>query len=121
MIKKYLPLFIALFSAIFTACGDSDPETDFPDALYVDLSQMDFEKEGGYKFLSINSVNIAWEVTSDADWILISPSKGYVSTPVRIAVKANESATVRTDTVWVKSTYASHPSEYAVKIVQKGN
>lgn len=113
-------LFTTTFFAAYS-CGETDAPADYPDDLYVDPLVLEFDSVGGYKFLNISSRNVAWQITNDIEWVEVSPENGFVTTPVKVVAKPNDSGYSRTDSFIVKSTFASHPSEYHVKITQKSH
>ena len=63
-----------------------------------------FQAKGEDKSFNISiDGDIKWEVTSNATWVSISPSKGDKSADVRITTNPNDSLSPRTATITVKS------------------
>lgn len=106
--------------AAMSSCGDSTPDYDTPDDLYVLESTLEFEASGGYQFLNVVSENIAWRVESVQPWVAVAPSAGASSASVRVEAQPNTTSAARRDTIFINSTYAAHPSSIPVVIVQSG-
>lgn len=125
--KRFLSYFYGLLLVsvtlpILSACGETDPDNgeEYPAPFYVADKEMTFEDNGGYQLLYVQSVNIAWQIECAAEWVTASPASGAYHEAVRVDVKPNPSESERSDTLWVRSTSASYPQDFPVRIFQKG-
>jgi len=72
--------------ALLASCTEEPPVTSYD--LSIDLSQsvVAIATEGGSKTVEVNSGDVTWNATSNADWISFTPATGKGKTNVTVTV-----------------------------------
>lgn len=99
---------------------NSTPETQKTPASITSLtsSSLSFSEEGGTQAVSFTSA-LAWTVSSDADWVTVSPASGAAGkVEIQVSAAANGNYDGRTATLTVKSEAVS--ATLSVSQKQKG-
>ena len=60
--------------AVLVGCQPQEENLGTPD-ISISANEMAFEVEGGDKELTVNATR-DWKVTTDADWVVVSPESG---------------------------------------------
>ena len=76
---KFKSLFFAAVTAAFAfiSCENESENLGAPD-LSISTSSMEFEAAGGDQELTVTATR-DWKVTSDAEWVVVSPEAGEAS------------------------------------------
>ena len=78
-----------------------------PEYLDIDAASFVFAPDASSKTINVSS-NVAWEVTSNADWCEVSPESGRRNGMITVTVAENDSDMVRTAELIVKSENITH-------------
>ena len=109
--KKYFLLFAAALVMGVTACVNPvEPEPTIDPELSADVETIEVAVEGEEVEFNIAS-NIAWEVTTDQEWISVMPDMGEGNSLVIVAIEENETYDVREGAITIAAT-----GEYAATV-----
>ena len=85
---------------VFSACPDSEPETDKDYYVNVDQSSVSFEANGGSTTVLVKS-NTSWKISGIPDWLSVSPTAG--ANDAAITLSASASFTTRSCTLTIST------------------
>ena len=110
-------MLVGLLVVGFVSCGDDDddlPPLPTP-KLSVSNNELKFGIDGGQKSFMIES-NVEWKVSTDKDWITISPQKGQGDKQITVEVDKNANfGEDRIGKVLVRTTEGSLSEEIKIK------
>ena len=109
--KKFSFRAVALAMFAVVACQPTPGEQVTPEFAINAVESYEISAEGEEISFDINA-NVAWTVTSDAEWLDIAPASGEGESTVLIAVAENETYDEREATV----TVAVSSKEFAVSL-----
>jgi hypothetical protein len=75
--------------------------------LDIDASSLVFAADASSKTINVSS-NVAWEVTSNADWCEVSPESGYKNGTITLKITENDIEMVRSAELIIKSENITH-------------
>lgn len=93
---------------IITVYQPPKSASDITPALKVDMSSITFESSGGEKSFEITS-NQNWVISSSEGWCSVSPTSGINNAKISVSVPTNNTNSVRTATITVKSSNGDVP------------
>ena len=107
MNKKSFCIFLSVFvffTVFLTGCGKEDPKTEdtVVEELVVTPTTLTpaFAQAGETKSFNITS-NTNWTVTTNNDWLTVSPTSGTDNGSINVTATANDAAATRNGTVTV--------------------
>lgn len=112
----------------FTSCNHPEEYTSphYIDNQYISATQnLTFPQEGGWKTLSV-VCDGAWEASADAEWIALSPERGYGDGEITVTARSSEELWGRETEIRIRcgsaeaSTSVAQLSDAPVRIDTKG-
>ena len=73
-LRYFIPFFLAVVAAVFTACSDDNDPTYF-DEIRVSQSYVSLNTNGGSTSIDIKA-NGSWTVSEVPEWLTVSPASG---------------------------------------------
>lgn len=102
--RRILAFLVAAATVLTAACNKTEKKTEEKKSLSVLSESISFDNVGGTKELEVNaSSGCHWSVSSDADWIKLSPTVGKGNGAVTVTADANVQYEMRTGTIIVAS------------------
>ena len=99
VMKTCFIAFFLVFSVLFSACGENDPDSPTPQLSVTPLA-LDFSADGGSTVISITS-NTTWQISSDASWCTADKQTSKGDANVTITAKANTLEEERTASITI--------------------
>lgn len=100
--KQILKSFaFAALALLAFSCGGDEPEVVTKPSLSIETKSIDFDFDGGSSTITFTA-NMDWTITSDSQWLQLSPKSGSGSTSaqnVTVTAIANDEYLVRNATV----------------------
>ena len=123
LFKSFFAVALVLGSALgFVACEEKGDEVVDNPTVEVSTNSLNFAMEEGSKQVDITA-NADWKVEVDVDWITVTPAAGNGNATIDVAVAANETGSVREETIKViamHKTYGAWDTK-KIKVVQSAS
>lgn len=103
-LKRNLAFLAIVFASVsfFVSCGEPDPVKPEKKNISVSPSSAAIDKMGGNTSVSITS-NTAWSVTSDSDWIKVTPTSGNGNGSLTVSAEANTTDAARSGKITISA------------------
>lgn len=90
-LRYFIPFFLAVVAAVFTACSDDNDPTYF-DEIRVSQSYVSLNTNGGSTSIDIIA-NGSWTVSDVPEWLTVSPASGTGNGTITFSADAGEGRT----------------------------
>ncbi len=90
-LRYFIPFFLAVVAAVFTACSDDNDPTYF-DEIRVSQSYVSLNTNGGSTSIDIKA-NGSWTVSEVPEWLTVSPASGTGNGTITFSADAGEGRT----------------------------
>ena len=90
-LRYFIPFFLAVVAAVFTACSDDNDPTYF-DEIRVSQSYVSLNTNGGSTSIDIKA-NGSWTVSEVPEWLTVSPTSGTGNGTITFSADAGEGRT----------------------------
>ncbi len=90
-LRYFIPFFLAVVAAVFTACSDDNDPTYF-DEIRVSQSYVSLNTNGGSTSIDIKA-NGSWTVSEVPEWLAVSPASGTGNGTITFSADAGEGRT----------------------------
>ena len=90
-LRYFIPFFLAVVAAVFTACSDDNDPTYF-DEIRVSQSYVSINTNGGSTSIDIKA-NGSWTVSEVPEWLTVSPASGTGNGTITFSADAGEGRT----------------------------
>ena len=90
-LRYFIPFFLAVVAAVFTACSDDNDPTYF-DEIRVSQSYVSLNTNGGSTSIDIKA-NGSWTVSDVPEWLTVSPASGTGNGTITFSADAGEGRT----------------------------
>ncbi len=90
-LRYFIPFFLAVVAAVFTACSDDNDPTYF-DEIRVSQSYVSLDTNGGSTSIDIKA-NGSWTVSEVPEWLTVSPESGTGNGTITFSADAGEGRT----------------------------
>ena len=90
-LRYFIPFFLAVVAAVFTACSDDNDPTYF-DEIRVSQSYVSINTNGGSTSIDIKA-NGSWTVSDVPEWLTVSPASGTGNGTITFSADAGEGRT----------------------------
>ena len=90
-LRYFIPFFLAVVAAVFTACSDDNDPTYF-DEIRVSQSYVSLNTNGGSTSIDIIA-NGSWTVSEVPEWLTVSPASGTGNGTITFSADAGEGRT----------------------------
>ena len=90
-LRYFIPFFLAVVAAVFTACSDDNDPTYF-DEIRVSQSYVSINTNGGSTSIDIIA-NGSWTVSDVPEWLTVSPASGTGNGTITFSADAGEGRT----------------------------
>ena len=90
-LRYFIPFFLAVVAAVFTACSDDNDPTYF-DEIRVSQSYVSLNTNGGSTSIDIKA-NGSWTVSEGPEWLTVSPASGTGNGTITFSADAGEGRT----------------------------